>query len=89
MHAVRLNILPRDRCKERLIKADLGSNAADEVICGIPKDEVNNVCEADVGGPLACKNKDGLYELVGIYSQDTGCLSTNQVKHFSLNNYPL
>ncbi|XP_076172623.1 inactive serine protease scarface isoform X3 [Ptiloglossa arizonensis] len=81
MHAVDLDILSTEQCTEQLIRRNL--NRANEIICGTTKKDINNICEADIGGPLACENKYGLYELVGIYSQDTGCLSTNQVAFFA------
>ncbi|XP_043257990.1 uncharacterized protein LOC122400531 [Colletes gigas] len=83
MHAVDLDILSMEQCKEQLIRADLSSNVANGIICGATKEDINNICEADVGGPLACENQNGVYELVGIYSQDTGCLPSNQVAIFA------
>lgn len=84
MHAVNMNVLSRERCKEESLKTNLETNAVEGTICVTPKKEINNVCETDIGGPLACQNEHGFYELVGIYSQDTGCLPTNQVRHFSI-----
>ncbi|XP_054015987.1 inactive serine protease scarface [Hylaeus anthracinus] len=83
MHAVDLDILSTEQCQEQLISGDLIPSIANGIICGTPRENINNVCEADVGGPLACKNRHGLYELAGIYSQDTGCLPTNQIAIFA------
>lgn len=55
-------------------------NDVDGIICVTPKKEINNVCETDIGSPLACQNENGFYELAGIYSRNTGCLPTNQVR---------
>lgn len=82
MHAVSMNVLPQEYCKEQIANTDLKANTVDGTICTTPKGEQNNVCETDVGGPLACENENGFYELAGIYSQDTGCQATNQVKYF-------
>nr|XP_033331111.1 inactive serine protease scarface [Megalopta genalis] len=83
MHAVDMNILPTNLCKEQLATEDVYQSAIDGIICTVPKEDINNVCEADVGGPLACQNGEGYYELTGIYSQDTGCQSSNQVGIFA------
>ncbi|XP_076652405.1 inactive serine protease scarface [Halictus rubicundus] len=83
MHAVDMSILPTNLCKEQLTAANVSPHAADGIICTTPKEDINNVCEADVGGPLACQNEEGYYELSGIYSQDTGCQSSNQVGIFA------
>ncbi|XP_003706016.2 inactive serine protease scarface isoform X2 [Megachile rotundata] len=83
MHAVNLDILSQERCKQQISHTDLSVNTVDGTICAKTTKEINNVCETDVGGPLACENESGLYELAGIYSQDTGCLPTNQVAIFA------
>ncbi|XP_076299177.1 inactive serine protease scarface [Lasioglossum baleicum] len=83
MHAVDMSILPTNLCKEQLTAAAVNPDAANGIICTTPKQDINNVCEADVGGPLACQNEEGFYELSGIYSQDTGCQSSNQVGIFA------
>ncbi|XP_076234221.1 inactive serine protease scarface [Calliopsis andreniformis] len=83
MHVVNMDILSTRHCTEQLIKADLSPDITDGLICTITKEDTNNVCEADVGGALACENEDGLYELAGIYSQDTGCASSDQVAIFA------
>lgn len=80
MHAINMDVLPTERCKQQLTYTNFGENIVDGAICAVTKAEKNNVCETDVGGPLACQNEDGRYELAGIYSQDTGCRATNQVK---------
>ncbi|XP_031826161.1 inactive serine protease scarface [Nomia melanderi] len=84
MHAVDMNILSTNFCKEQLLSANANPDAANGIICTAPKEDINNVCEVDVGGPLACKNEQGYYELIGIYSQDTGCVASNQVAIFAL-----
>ncbi|XP_017885505.1 coagulation factor XII-like [Ceratina calcarata] len=83
MHVVDMNVLPTEHCKERLLSGNFGADSVNGIICAEPKEEKDNVCETDVGGPLACRNEHGLYDLIGIYSQDTGCLPTNQVAVFA------
>ncbi|XP_006622554.1 uncharacterized protein LOC102681132 [Apis dorsata] len=83
MRAVDMDVLSRERCKEQSLRTNLEVNDVEGIICVTPKKEINNVCETDIGGPLACQNKDGSYELAGIYSRDTGCLPTNQIAVFA------
>lgn len=81
MHAISMNILSRERCKDvLLLSTNLGVNVTNGTICAAPKEEKDNICDTDVGGPLACQNEYGAYELSGIYSQDTGCYPSNQVR---------
>lgn len=81
MHAISMNILSRERCNDvLLLSTNLRINVTNGTICAAPKEETNNICDTDVGGPLACQNEHGVYELVGIYSQDTGCYPSNQVR---------
>lgn len=79
MHMVDVNLLPYDVCQNRIYNAKSHIPLTDDVICGKAYEE-NNMCQADVGAPLACYDNNGAYHLVGIYSQDTGCLPTNQVR---------
>ncbi|CAL7948678.1 unnamed protein product [Xylocopa violacea] len=83
MHAVNMDVLPTESCKERLISINFETDIANRTICAAPKEEKNNVCETDIGGPLACLNEHGFYDLAGIYSQDTGCQPTNQIAIFA------
>ncbi|KOX68999.1 Cysteine string protein [Melipona quadrifasciata] len=83
MHAINVDILSTERCKELLLNTDFGVDIADRILCATPKEEKNNICDTDIGGPLACQNEDGSYELAGIYSQDTGCYPSNQVAMFA------
>ncbi|KOC70446.1 Serine proteinase stubble, partial [Habropoda laboriosa] len=83
MHAVSMKVLSTEHCTEQLLRVNSEVNAANGIICATTKEEKNNVCETDVGGPLACQNKNGFYELAGIYSQDTGCLPSNEVAIFA------
>ncbi|PBC28882.1 Ovochymase-1 [Apis cerana cerana] len=83
MRAVDMDILSKERCKEQSLRTNLEVNDVDGIICVTPKKEINNVCETDIGSPLACQNENGFYELAGIYSRDTGCLPTNQIAVFA------
>lgn len=79
MHLVDVDLLSGEVCRDRVLGAESQIDVASDVICGKARDE-NNMCQADVGSPLACYDGDGAYRIAGIYSQDTGCLATNQVR---------
>jgi len=78
MHMVDVDLLTHDVCQNRVLDAESHINVAHNIICGKAHEE-NNMCQADVGAPLACYDGNGAYHIAGIYSQDTGCLPTNQV----------
>ncbi|XP_029166368.1 inactive serine protease scarface isoform X2 [Nylanderia fulva] len=82
MHMVDVDLLSRDVCQNRVLGAESHINIAHNVICGKAHND-NNMCQADIGAPLACYDGKGAYHIAGIYSQDTGCLPTNQVATFS------
>ncbi|XP_020289150.1 uncharacterized protein LOC109857355 [Pseudomyrmex gracilis] len=82
MHMVDVDLLSHDVCQNRLLGAESQLNIAHNIICGKAHDE-NNMCQADIGAPLACYDGKGAYHIAGIYSQDTGCLPTNQVATFA------
>ncbi|XP_032686691.1 uncharacterized protein LOC116851432 isoform X2 [Odontomachus brunneus] len=82
MHMVDVDLLSHEICQNRVLGAKSPINIASDVICGKAREE-NNMCQADVGGPLACYDGNGAYHIAGIYSQDTGCLPTNQVATFA------
>ncbi|XP_077281018.1 inactive serine protease scarface [Temnothorax americanus] len=82
MHMVDVDLLSRDVCQNRVLDADSHINIAHNIICG-KAHEGNNMCQADVGSPMACYDGNGAYHIAGIYSQDTGCLPTNQVATFT------
>lgn len=79
MHTVDVDLLSREACRNRVLGAESQIVIANDVICA-KAHEANNMCQADVGGALACHNGNGAYHIAGIYSQDTGCLPTNQVR---------
>ncbi|XP_018398523.1 PREDICTED: uncharacterized protein LOC108776415 [Cyphomyrmex costatus] len=82
MHMVDVDLLTRDVCQNRVSDAESHINVAHNIICGKAHAE-NNMCQADIGAPLACYDGNGAYHIAGIYSQDTGCLPTNQVAMFT------
>ncbi|XP_011138425.1 uncharacterized protein LOC105182588 isoform X2 [Harpegnathos saltator] len=82
MHMVDVDLLSHEVCQNRVLGAESPINIANNVICGKAREE-NNMCQADIGGPLACYDGNGAYHIAGIYSQDTGCLPTNQVATFA------
>ncbi|KAG7210257.1 hypothetical protein KM043_011805 [Ampulex compressa] len=83
MNMIDVDLLAPDNCRERISSAEGDINYADNLICVKAQKQRNNMCQTDVGGPLACDNGNGVFELAGIYSQDTGCLPTNQVAVFA------
>lgn len=85
MHMVDVDLLSNEICRNRVLGAESQIDIASDIICGKAREE-NNMCQADVGGPLACYDGHGAYHIAGIYSQDTGCLPTNQV--CALHYYP-
>lgn len=80
MHSINVDLLNQDECRQRLENAESQLNIDDSLVCVKAQKVNNNLCQVDVGGPLACDRGDGFYELTGIYSQDTGCIPTNQVR---------
>ncbi|XP_011881510.1 PREDICTED: uncharacterized protein LOC105569558 isoform X2 [Vollenhovia emeryi] len=82
MHMVDVDLLSHDICRNRVLDAESHINVAHNIICG-KAHETNNMCQADLGSPLACYDGNGAYHIAGIYSQDTGCLPTNQVATFA------
>ncbi|XP_012265270.2 uncharacterized protein LOC105691397 isoform X4 [Athalia rosae] len=84
MHSINVDLLPQDVCRRRLAGAESQIAIDDTLTCVKAQQQRNNLCQVDVGGPLACDRGDGHYELTGVYSQDTGCIPTNQVATFAL-----
>lgn len=82
MHMVDVDLLSHDVCQHRVFGAESEIDIAHNIICGKARND-NNMCQADIGSPLACYDGTGAYHIAGIYSQDTGCLPTNQVATFS------
>ncbi|KAJ8688452.1 hypothetical protein QAD02_024247 [Eretmocerus hayati] len=81
---IEVDILREDQCAQRLTGAETQLELHESLVCGKPHRQSNNMCMVDLGGPLACQREDGTYELVAVYSQDTGCMPTNQVATFAL-----
>lgn len=88
MHMVDVDLLSHDVCQNRVLGAESHINIAHNVICGKARND-NNMCQADIGSPLACYDGNGAYHIAGIYSQDTGCLPTNQVCIITANFFRL
>jgi hypothetical protein len=84
MHKIDVDVIGNDQCRQRLQGAESALDIDDSLVCVKAHRQNNNMCQVDVGGPLACDRGDGNYEIVGVYSQDTGCLPTNQVATFAL-----
>ncbi|XP_034951201.1 inactive serine protease scarface-like [Chelonus insularis] len=84
MHSIDIDILDKGECQERLLNAETPLQVDESLVCTKASQQRNNMCQVDLGGPLACDRGDGVYELIGVYNQDTGCLPTNQVATFAL-----
>lgn len=84
MHSVDVDVLSNDECQQRISGAESYIDLDDSLVCTKAHRQNNNMCQVDLGGPLACDRGDGYYELAGVYNQDTGCLPTNQVHSPSL-----
>ncbi|KAK0083432.1 hypothetical protein PV325_008794 [Microctonus aethiopoides] len=84
MHSINIDIINKQECQQRLLNAETQIELDDSLICAKAQKQNNNMCQVDLGGPLACDRGDGIYELMGVYNQDTGCLPTNQVATFSI-----
>ncbi|XP_011499738.1 PREDICTED: serine proteinase stubble-like [Ceratosolen solmsi marchali] len=84
MHKINVDVLSNAQCRQRLQVAESSIDIDDSLVCAKAHKQNNNLCQVDIGGPLACDRGDGNYELVGVYNQDTGCLPTNQVATFAL-----
>lgn len=82
MHKIDVDVLSSEQCIDRLRNAETPVDLDESLICVKAHKQNNNMCQVDIGGPLACDRGDGIYELIGVYSQDTGCLPTNQVNWF-------
>lgn len=85
MHKIDVDVLSHEQCEQRLQGAESPVELHDSLVCTKAHKQSDNMCMVDVGGPLACDRGDGTYELVGVYSQDTGCLPTNQVSITTIN----
>ncbi|XP_066586122.1 uncharacterized protein [Prorops nasuta] len=83
MRGIDVDVLSYDTCQERLASAKSQLNIDSSVICTKAHKQNNNMCQVEPGSPLACDRGNGVYELVGVYSQDTGCLPTNQIAVFA------
>lgn len=79
MHRVDVDLIPREECRRRVLGTDYPIEVDNTVVCTKAQKESNNMCQVDNGGPLACDQGDGIYTLMGVYNQDTGCVPTNQV----------
>ncbi|XP_057333287.1 uncharacterized protein LOC130672649 isoform X2 [Microplitis mediator] len=88
MHSVQVDAIEENECRQRISNAEEQIEVDDSLVCVKPHQQRNNMCQVDLGGPLACERSDGTYEIVGVYTQDTGCLPTNQVATFALIDVP-
>ncbi|KAG8038115.1 hypothetical protein G9C98_006440 [Cotesia typhae] len=88
MHSIEVDAIEENQCRQRVSNAENQIELDDSLVCVKAHQQRNNMCQVDIGGPLACEREDGTYELVGVYNQDTGCLPTNQVATFGLIDVP-
>lgn len=85
MNSLDVNVLPFDICTQRASQ-QYNIKIEHETIC-VKSQNINyNMCQTEIGAPLACQRQDGIYELAGLYSQDNGCSPTHQVNMIFLFN---
>ena len=78
MNKIGVDIISNEECESRIINSQSQIQIDDTLVCVKPQDV--DMCKVDPGGPLACENDQGFYEVVGVYTQENICGSTiNQV----------
>ncbi|KAK2582963.1 hypothetical protein KPH14_009019 [Odynerus spinipes] len=87
MNSLDVNILPHDVCTQHASQQQYNIDVEYGTVCVKPQNINHNMCQTEIGAPLACERENGVYELAGLYSQDNGCSPTHQVAVFtSINN---
>lgn len=79
MNKIDVSPLSNFECTQRIQNAESPIQLDDSLVCVKALDQSANMCMVDGGSPLACEREDGTYEIVGVYSRETGCQPTNQV----------
>lgn len=79
MNSLDVDILSPDVCMQHASGQKYNINIEYGTLCVKSHNINHNMCQTEIGGPLACQRENGIYELAGLYSQDNGCSSTNQV----------
>lgn len=83
MHSIDVDVIGQEECQQRLEGAESKLEIDESLVCTKAHRRNNNMCQVDLGGPLACDRGDGTFALMGVYNQETGCLPTNQVATFA------
>lgn len=83
MRAIDVDVMSHQECEQRLRGAEAPIDIDETLVCVKAHRQRDNMCQVDFGGPLACDRGDGHYEIMGVYTQETGCLPTNQVATFA------
>ncbi|KXJ23513.1 Coagulation factor XI [Exaiptasia diaphana] len=65
------------------------SSMTSRMICGGYKDKGKGICKGDSGGPLACKNKSGIWDLAGAMSFVLGSCAQQNTYDFFTNIHEL
>ncbi|XP_035719216.1 uncharacterized protein LOC118440384 isoform X1 [Vespa mandarinia] len=83
MNSLDLDILSPDVCMQHASGQKYNINIEYGSICAKSHNINHNMCQTEIGGPLACQRENGIYELAGLYSQDNGCSPTHQIAIFT------
>nr|KAF7423541.1 hypothetical protein H0235_008824 [Vespula pensylvanica] len=83
MNSLDVDILSPDVCMQHASGQKYNINIEYGTLCVKSHNINHNMCQTEIGGPLACQRENGIYELAGLYSQDNGCSSTNQIAIFT------
>ncbi|KAL0281598.1 UNVERIFIED_CONTAM: hypothetical protein PYX00_002536 [Menopon gallinae] len=75
MHSISVSFIVNEQCEDTFRKTNLGKyfRLNKSFICAVPENPNDDLCQVDVGSPIACQKPNGRYELAGIYSWDVGC----------------
>lgn len=87
MHSIDVDVIGKQECLQRLEGAESKIDIDDSLVCTKAHRQNNNMCQVDLGSPLACDRGDGSYAIMGVYTQDTGCSPIDQVTTFATVDY--
>ncbi|KAI4485344.1 hypothetical protein M0804_006849 [Polistes exclamans] len=83
MNSLDVDVLSPDACMQHASGQQYNINIEYGTICAKSHNTNYNMCQTEIGGPLACQRDDGIYEFAGLYSQDNGCSPTHQIAIFT------
>ncbi|KAF7988621.1 hypothetical protein HCN44_001194 [Aphidius gifuensis] len=87
MHSIDVDVIGKQECLQRLEGAESKIDIDDSLVCAKAHRQNNNMCQVDLGSPLACDRGDGNYAIMGVYTQETGCSPIDQVTTFATIDY--